>query len=52
MGYALKGLPPHGEAQISTSVDVGEGQKVVVGKANMDSADNALILVLTAQVIE
>jgi len=36
------------EAQISTSVDVREGQRVVVGKANMDSADNALILVLTA----
>jgi hypothetical protein len=52
MGYALKGLPPHGEAQISTSVDVREGQRVVVGKANMDSADNALILVLTAQVVE
>jgi hypothetical protein len=52
LGYALKGLPPHGEAQITTSVDVREGQKVVVGKANMDSVDNALILVLTAQVIE
>jgi hypothetical protein len=52
LGYALKGLPPHGEAQITTSVDVRQGQKVVVGKANMDSVDNALILVLTAQVIE
>ena len=40
------------EAQIQTSVDVREGQKVVVGKANIDNADNALILVLTAKVID
>jgi hypothetical protein len=40
------------EAHISTSIDIHEGQKVVVGKANIDNADNALILVLTAKVIE
>jgi Bacterial type II/III secretion system short domain len=51
MAYSLKG-PPRGEAYINTSVDVHEGQKVVVGKANIDNADNALILVLTAKVIE
>src|SRR5579864_1537850 len=33
------------EANIQTSIDVREGQKVVVGKANIDNADNALILV-------
>ena len=40
------------DARIHTSIDVHEGQKVVVGKANIDNADNALILVLTAKVIE
>jgi len=39
-------------AIINTSIDVREGQKVVVGKANIDNADSALILVLTAKVIE
>jgi len=39
-------------AQIHTSIDIHEGQKVVVGKANIDNADNALILVLTAKVID
>jgi hypothetical protein len=37
---------------IMTSIDVREGQKVVVGKANIDNADNALILILTAKVID
>lgn len=40
------------DAHIQTSIDVREGQKVVVGKANIDNADNALILVLTAKVID
>jgi hypothetical protein len=40
------------EAKINTSIDIREGQKVVVGKANIDNADDALILVLTAKVIE
>ena len=39
-------------AVISTSIDAREGQKVVVGKANIDNADSALILVLTAKVVE
>jgi len=39
-------------AHINTSIDVHEGQKIVVGKANIDNADNALILILTAKVIE
>jgi hypothetical protein len=37
---------------ISTDVDVPEGKKVVVGKANLDGSDNALVLVLTAKVVE
>jgi hypothetical protein len=37
---------------ISTDVDIREGQKVVVGKVNMDGADRASIVVLTAKVVE
>jgi hypothetical protein len=37
---------------ISTDVDVPEGKKVVVGKANIDGSDDALVLVLTAKVVE
>lgn len=37
---------------ISTDVDVREGQKVVVGKANMDGSDRASIVVLTAKVVD
>jgi len=40
------------DVSISTSIDAHEGQKVVVGKANIDNADSALILVLTAKVID
>jgi len=40
------------DVHIETSVDVHENQKVVVGKANVDNADNALILVLTARIID
>ena len=37
---------------INTDVDIREGQKVVVGKANMDGSDPASIVVLTAKVVE
>lgn len=37
---------------INTNVDVREGQKVVVGKSNMDGSDRASIVVLTAKVVE
>ena len=37
---------------INTDVDIREGQKVVVGKANMDGSDRASIVVLTAKVVE
>jgi hypothetical protein len=39
-------------AVINTSIDAKEGQKVVVGKANIDNADSALILILTAKVVD
>jgi hypothetical protein len=37
---------------INTDLDVGEGQKVVVGKSNVHGSDDALILVVTAQVVQ
>jgi hypothetical protein len=37
---------------INTDLDVGEGQKVVVGKSNVRGSDDALILVITAQVVQ
>jgi hypothetical protein len=39
-------------AGIHTSIDIQEGQKVVVGRTTLDFPDNALILVLTAKVID
>ncbi|MCP5114177.1 MAG: hypothetical protein GY953_25380 [bacterium] len=39
-------------ASLSTDIDVKEGQKVVVGKANLDGAERNLILVVTAKVLE
>ena len=40
------------ETGINTDVDIREGQRVVVGKANMDGTDRASIVVLTAKVVE
>ena len=37
---------------INTDLDVREGQKVVVGKATVDSSNNALFLVLTVRVVD
>jgi hypothetical protein len=42
--------PP--SAGINTDIDIAEGQKVVVGRTALDFPDNALILVLTAKVID
>jgi hypothetical protein len=39
-------------SSISTNVDVREDQTVVVGKANVDTSDKALFVVLTAHVVE
>ena len=36
----------------NTDIDVREGQKVVVGKANIDSSNNAMIVVVTAKVAD
>jgi hypothetical protein len=37
---------------INTDIDVGDGQKVVVGKSSIDGTGDALILVVTAKVVE
>jgi hypothetical protein len=39
------------EAGFTTSIDVRENQKVVVGKAAIGGTDNALILVITAKIL-
>jgi hypothetical protein len=37
---------------ITTNLDVREGQMAVVGKTSADGSPNALIIVLTAKVLE
>jgi hypothetical protein len=39
-------------ASVNTEIDVRAGQKVVVGKSNMNAPDQALVLVLTAKVVD
>lgn len=39
-------------AGINTDIDAGEGQKVVVGKSNINGSDDAMILIVTAKVVE
>lgn len=46
------GKPVTRNSTIRTEVDMGEGQKVVVGKSNVAGSEDALILVLTAKVVE
>jgi len=58
-GAVGPGINPQGNKQyiymdtgITADVDVREGQKVVVGKANIEGPDKALFLVVTAKVTE
>jgi hypothetical protein len=37
---------------VKTNIDIREGQKVVVGKANIDGSNAALILVVTVKIVE
>ena len=37
---------------IQTDVDLREGQKVVVGKSNIESTDSALFVILTAKLVQ
>jgi hypothetical protein len=40
------------EIGIQTDVDLPEGQKVVVGKANIESADSAIFVILSAKLMQ
>ena len=40
------------DVSIGTTIDMKEGQKVVVGKANIDGSENALLVILTAHVVD
>lgn len=40
------------EIKIKTDVDLREGEKVVVGKANVESSDSAVFVVLTARLVD
>jgi hypothetical protein len=40
------------DARIETDVDLREGQKVVVGKSNIETADSALFVVLVAKLVQ
>jgi hypothetical protein len=37
---------------LNTDIDIREGQKVVVGKSDLNSGESPLILVVTAKVVE
>jgi hypothetical protein len=47
-----EGRLEHENSTINTDLDIGDGQKVVVGKSNLHGSDDALILVITAQVVQ
>lgn len=43
---------PERSVIINTSFDVADGQKVVIGKSNIDGADRSLVLVVTARAVD
>jgi len=47
-----KGNPRYKTTGVSTDVDIRDGQKVVVGKSDMNNGESPLILVVTAKVVE
>jgi hypothetical protein len=47
-----KGNPDLKYTGLTTDVDIRDGQKVVVGKSDVNSEDSPLILVVTAKVVE
>jgi hypothetical protein len=52
-GVNKDGSTRYRDTTIGTNIDIREGQKVIVGKANMVGAEEqALILVLTAKVVD
>jgi hypothetical protein len=47
-----EGRPEQASSSISSDLDANEGQKIVVGKSNLHGSEDALILVITAHVIQ
>jgi hypothetical protein len=47
-----KGQPEYKTTGLSTDVDIRDGQKVVVGKSDVNNGESPLILVVTAKVVE
>jgi hypothetical protein len=47
-----KGNPRYKTTGVSTDIDIRDGQKVVVGKSDMNNGESPLILVVTAKVVE
>jgi len=51
--YALVPIGPVGsDVGVTTDVDLREGQKTVIGKADIGSSDSALFVVLTARLVD
>ena len=51
-GTDKDGKDKYQQVNIDTNIDMKEGQKIVVGKANIDGSENALIVILTAKVVD
>jgi hypothetical protein len=51
-GVDKDGKDKYQQVNIDTNIDMKEGQKIVVGKANIDGSENALIVILTAKVVD
>lgn len=47
-----KSQPEYKTTGLSTDIDIRDGQKVVVGKSDLNNGENPLILVVTAKVVE
>jgi hypothetical protein len=47
-----KGNPRYKTTGVSTDIDIRDGQKVVVGKSDVNNGESPLILVVTAKVVE
>jgi hypothetical protein len=47
-----KGQPEYKSTGLSSDIDIRDGQKVVVGKSDVNNGESPLILVVTAKVVE
>jgi hypothetical protein len=50
--FDKNGNPISHDTALNTDVDIRDGQKVVVGKSDVNNGENPLILVVTAKVVE